>query len=457
MDRVKTGIEGLDQLLFGGLLPGDAMLVSGAPGTGKTSLGMQYLYNGITKYQEPGLFITFEEFPQRIYRDAANYGWDFHALQDAGQLKVLFTSPEVLQQDLVRDEGLVTQMIRETKAQRVVVDSITHLQRAGDDGPFRESLYGLVNALKRESLTALLIRETQEREDLGAGPEDFVADGIILLTRSYVGNHHMRFLEVLKSRGTPHIAIPSLFFLGDGGVRVLPPFQEPFYRFEEAVSTGIRQLDDLLGGGIPYGTFYLMEVDSDLHQDVFDASLAREALDTEDIYVRIAGPSDEMSRWRALLRTAGLEKQLDQATRSGRCVYLWPSGPEQDGETISAEALATKLGRICDGAGDRAVRIQIDFARLCGLLSHGDACAAITELTATCRANRVVFVGVVSPQAVPTDCLQKLRATADGIVRVWNEGSYSFLQVVKTINSARTPVYVLNHLPKPPYVEILTH
>ena len=143
MDRVKTGIEGLDQLLFGGLLPGDAMLVSGAPGTGKTSLGMQYLYNGITKYQQPGLFITFEEFPQRIYRDAANYGWDFRALQDAGQLKVLFTSPEILQQDIVREEGLVSQMIRETKAQRVVVDSITHLQRGGDDdGRFRESLYG---------------------------------------------------------------------------------------------------------------------------------------------------------------------------------------------------------------------------------------------------------------------------------------------------------------------------
>jgi len=457
MDRVRTGIEGLDQLLFGGLLPGDAMLVGGAPGTGKTSLGMQYLYNGITKYQEPGLFITFEEFPQRIYRDAANYGWDFRALQDAGHLKVLFTSPEVLQHDIVRDEGLVTQMIRETKAQRVVVDSITHLQRGDDDRQFRESLYGLVNALKRESLTALLLREIQEQEELGAGPEDFVADGIILLTRSYIGNHHMRFLEVLKSRGTPHIAIPSLFFLGNGGIRVLPPFQEPFYRFEEAVSTGIPQLDDLLGGGIPYGTFYLIEVDSDLHQDVFDADFAREALDTEDIYVRIAGPSDEMSRWRSLLRTAGLEKQLDQAARSGRCVYLWPSGPKQDGETISPEALATKLTRICDGAGEMAVRIQIDFARLCGLLPHEQGCATVAELMAACRGQRTVVVGVVSPQAVPADGLQKLRAAADGIVRVWNEGSYSFLQVVKTVNSARTPVYALNYLPKPPYIEILTH
>ena len=59
MDRVRTGIEGLDQLLCGGLLRGNAVLVAGSPGSGKTSLGMQFLHNGITKYGEPGLFITF--------------------------------------------------------------------------------------------------------------------------------------------------------------------------------------------------------------------------------------------------------------------------------------------------------------------------------------------------------------------------------------------------------------
>ncbi len=119
MDRVRTGIEGLDQLLYGGFLRGDAILVAGAPGSGKTSLGMQFLYNGITQYQEPGLFITFEEFPQRIYRDARNFGWDFRELEEQGKLKVLFTSPEVLQQDIVRDHGLVNEMIAEIGAVRV--------------------------------------------------------------------------------------------------------------------------------------------------------------------------------------------------------------------------------------------------------------------------------------------------------------------------------------------------
>jgi len=133
MDRVKTGIEGLDQLLYGGFLRGDAILVAGAPGTGKTSLGMQYLYNGITQFREPGLFITFEEFPERIYRDAESFGWDFRALEEEGKLKVLFTSPEVLQQDIVRDQGIVSEMIAEIGATRVVVDSISNLLGAAED------------------------------------------------------------------------------------------------------------------------------------------------------------------------------------------------------------------------------------------------------------------------------------------------------------------------------------
>ena len=68
MDRVKTGITGLDEMLGGGFLPKTANLVEGAPGTGKTTLGMQFIYNGITQFNEPGIIITFEEFPKQYYR-----------------------------------------------------------------------------------------------------------------------------------------------------------------------------------------------------------------------------------------------------------------------------------------------------------------------------------------------------------------------------------------------------
>jgi len=456
MDRVRTGIDGLDQLLYGGFLRGDAILVAGAPGTGKTSFGMQYLYNGITEFREPGLFITFEEFPERIYRDAENFGWDFRALEDEGKLKVLFTSPEVLQQDIVRDQGIVSEMIAEIGATRVVVDSISNLQGAAEDPRrFRESVYGLVNALKAESLTALLTRELREEEEIGTGPEEFVADGLILFTRSYVGGHRMRFLEIIKSRGTPHVATPSLYFIGKGGIRILPPFQAPFYRFEEAVSTGIPQLDDLLGGGIPYGSFYLMEIDVDLHQDIFDAGFAKEALEAGDRYVRIAGQSDAKSRWQALMKTAGMADRLERAIEAGQVMFLDAQREETAGARPLAESVAAELARLCPPEQGVGVRFQVNVSRLFALMSPEEADATIVNLASRCRATRSVVLGAVSPHGAPADQLAKLRAAADGIVRVWSEGSYSFLQVVKTVNSARTPVYAIRQTPQPPFIEIM--
>ncbi len=458
MDRVSTGIEGLDQLLYGGFLRGDAILVAGAPGTGKTSMGMQFIHNGITECQEPGLFITFEEFPQRIYRDAASFGWDFPALEQAGKLKVLFTSPEVLQQDIVQDNGLVTEMVREIRARRVVVDSITNLRSVCEsDTQFREAVYGLVNALRRDALTIVLTQELREQEEIGSGPEEFVADVVIRLTRDYVGEHHMRFMEVIKSRGSPQIAIPSLYFVAAGGITVLPPFQEPLYRFEESVSTGIPQLDDLLGGGIPHGAFYLVEVDSDINQDIFDAGFAREALESGDTYVRIAALSDPSSRWRMLMRLAGEEARLQDSIEKGGTLVLWPGGAQAALEALKPEDLRAQVDGICAKVCGHRVRVQVDITQLLSLFPPGEDYRPLSHLASCCRTSGAVMMGVVSPRAVRDDRLEKLRTVADGIVRVWTKGSYSFLQVLKTVNSARTPVYAIRQIHQPPFVEIVTH
>jgi circadian clock protein KaiC len=454
MDRVRTGIDGLDSLLYGGLLRGDSMLVAGAPGTGKTSLGMQFLYNGATKYQEPGLLITFEEFPQRIYRDAMSFGWDFPALEEEGKLKVLFTSPEVLQQDIIRDQGLVGEMIAEIGARRVVVDSISHLQESGQDyRQFREAVYGLVNALKRESLTSILTREVRETEAMGSSVEEFVADGVIVLSRAYMRNTNLRFIEVMKSRGSAHIPIPSLYSFTEHGIVVVPPFQDPLFRYDDAVSTGIEQLDHLLGGGIPYGGFYLFEVDGEMNPGIFDVGFAREALEAGDLYLRIAGMSDPRSPWTALMKRAGLEEQLQQAVAKGQATLLWPDVSGTDGGLDIGAATA----KLCDQAGDTPFRVQVDLTRLFSLLSPQDGYQQVAKLAAFCRARQAVVLGTVSSSAIACEEMDKLRAMADGIVRVWTESNYSFLQVTKTANSVRTPVYSVHQIGQPPFIEILAY
>jgi circadian clock protein KaiC len=458
MDRVRTGIEGLDSLLYGGLLRGDAMLVAGAPGTGKTSLGMQFLYNGATKFGEPGLFITFEEFPQRIYRDALSFGWDFPALEEEGKLKVLFTSPEVLQQDIIRDQGMVGEMIAEIGARRVVVDSISHLQEMGQDSRhYREAVYGLVNALKRDNLTAFLTRELREQEEMGTGPEEFVADGVIVMSRAYVGDTNMRFLEVMKSRGSAQIPIPSLYTFTEHGIVVVPPFNDPIYRYEEAVSTGIAQLDRLLGGGIPYGGFYVLEVNADINQSVFDVGFVKEALEAGDYLLRVAGMADARSGWRALIKAAGLEESLRAAEERGQASLLWCGADAGGNGGVDSGGFDVLLERACEQAGGALLRVQVDISRLFALLPPGEGYRHLAAMAARCRGKRAVVLGTVTPSAVHEDDLDRIRTFADGLVRVWTQGNYSYLQVVKTANSARTPVFPVKQVNDPPFLQIMEY
>jgi circadian clock protein KaiC len=91
--RIATGIEGLDRMTGGGFVERSANLVEGAPGTGKTTLGLQFLIKGIEERGEAGLYVTFEEFPAQLYNDAARMGWDLRKYEAEGQLRIRFTTP----------------------------------------------------------------------------------------------------------------------------------------------------------------------------------------------------------------------------------------------------------------------------------------------------------------------------------------------------------------------------
>jgi KaiC/GvpD/RAD55 family RecA-like ATPase len=295
----------------------------------------------------------------------------------------------------------------------------------------------------------------RELEEMGSGPEEFVADGVIILSRAYVGNTNMRFLEVRKSRGSAHIPIPSLYSFAENGIVVVPPFQAPLYRYEDAVSTGIGALDQLLGGGIPYGGFYLVEIEGEINQGIFDVGFAREALEAGDTYLRVAGKSDARSAWRALLRSANLAAVWERAVSSQQAMLLWP-GASEDG-AAAAETLATTLAAAFAKAGDTPLRVQVDISRLFTLLPPGEGYREALKLAACCREKQAVVLGTVNSSAVPREELEKLRAAADGIVRVWTEGNYSYLQVMKTVNSVRTPVYSIHQKGEPPFIEILSY
>lgn len=195
-------------MLGGGFLPQSANLVEGAPGTGKSTLGMQFIYNGIVEYNEPGIIITFEEFPQQYYYDAAAMGWDFKKLEQAGMLKIIMTSPEVTHQDMENVGGIIETYVADMGIRRVVVDSITQFERiTTNPTELRNIQYSFINALKREGLTSLLTKESATLLGEATNPNSdiaFVVDSYSILRYVEIDSAVSKAMLVLKMRGSDH-------------------------------------------------------------------------------------------------------------------------------------------------------------------------------------------------------------------------------------------------------------
>ena len=159
--RVRTGVPGLDDMLHGGFLEGSAVLLQGAPGTGKTTLGLQFLHTGIVKEDEPGLLITFEEFPYSLLRDAQSHRWDLRALEEANKLRIIFTSPNILLSSLQSPSSPLNRTIMNWGVKRIVLDSVSHFTRITRDTQRLRDIYTtVVNGLKREGITSILTSES---------------------------------------------------------------------------------------------------------------------------------------------------------------------------------------------------------------------------------------------------------------------------------------------------------
>jgi circadian clock protein KaiC len=227
-DRVKTDIKGLDEMLHGGFLPQTANLVEGPPGTGKSTLGMQFIYNGIRYHNEPGLIVTFEEFPQQYYRDAEGFGWDFRKLEREGKLRVIMTSPEVSRSDLESVGGTIETLAREMGARRILIDSISHFdQLTPDPVELRAVVYSFINALKREGLTSILTRETPILLGSEEGDNDiaFVVDTYLLLRYVEIESAIHKALLVLKLRGSDHAKDIRQFEITEQGIEIMSRFE----------------------------------------------------------------------------------------------------------------------------------------------------------------------------------------------------------------------------------------
>jgi len=265
---VPTGIRGLDEILLGGIIRNNTVLVKGIAGSGKTLLGIQFVYNGAVRFDEPGIVVSFEANPEKFHQDAEGFGWNLQELHDAGRLELIFTSPEVLQTELDDPQSLLLQRANEIQARRIFIDTVSLFQGADANGlskacgrgSYRSMLNQVMNNLHRAGLTAIIAHEVTQHDELVFSLEvaDVLADTVIRVDRGRRERGIYRSIAIEKSRGQDFDAGRHTLLITPGvGIEVFRRVQaevrglgeQPTSRAKRSL-TGVEALDTVFGGGV---------------------------------------------------------------------------------------------------------------------------------------------------------------------------------------------------------------
>jgi len=264
LDVVKTGISGLDAILSSGIPRGNVILLEGGIGTGKTTLGVEFVYRGASMFGEPGLIVLFEVSPDRLVRDTARFGWDLPALERQRKLKIIFTTRPVFRQELQQADSLLLEEAAEIGARRIYVDGVVGAAVGGAE--LRDAFHVLVEGLQRENLTAVFAVEASA-PDGNRGitlPEESIADTVVRLRMEERFRATVRSIEIVKSRGHDFQMGRHSFRIVDGhGLEVYRRVQAPRRASRDQaaafdpttrVASGIPGLDAVVNGGYFLGS-----------------------------------------------------------------------------------------------------------------------------------------------------------------------------------------------------------
>ncbi|CCE03717.1 circadian clock protein KaiC [Bradyrhizobium sp. STM 3809] len=255
--KSATGIDGLDEVTFGGLPQGRPTLLCGAAGCGKTLFAMTFLYNGAVAYDEPGVFIAFEEQPEDLIKNVGSLSYDIERLIE--QKKILVDHIHLDRNEIEEAgdydlDGLFIRIgfaIDAIGAKRVVIDTIETLFGGLDNqAVLRSELRRLFEWLKSKGVTAIITGERGDGTLTRYGLEEYVADCVILLDNRVHDQLSTRRLRVVKYRGTAHGTNEYPFIIDQEGITVMPITSSGLSHdaSTERVSTGIADLDDMLEG-----------------------------------------------------------------------------------------------------------------------------------------------------------------------------------------------------------------
>jgi circadian clock protein KaiC len=257
LHKCPTGIKGFDEITEGGLPKNRISLICGSTGSGKTLFGIDFLINGVINYNEPGIFMSFEETEDELYKNVASLNLDLQGL--VSQKKILLDYVLLERRDIQEKgefnlEGLFVRLelaIDTIGAKRVVIDSIDSLFAGlADAGILRLEIKRLFRWLKEKQVTAIVTGELVQGSYTRQGLEEYVSDCIILLDNRVVDQISTRRVRVIKYRGSNHGTNEYPFVIDKDGLSVIPITSAGLDHpgTNEKVSTGIPTLDKMFNG-----------------------------------------------------------------------------------------------------------------------------------------------------------------------------------------------------------------
>jgi len=266
--KCPTGIQGFDEITGGGLPKGRPTLVCGGAGSGKTLLGMEFLVRGAMEYDEPGVFVSFEETETDLTANVASLGWDLTQLSKQKKLMIEYIyleRSEIEETGEYNLEGLFIRLqnaIDAIGAKRIVLDTMEALFGGfTSDLIMRAEIRRLFRWLKEKGLTAIITGEPGEETMTRHGLEEYVSDCVIALDHKISKQVSTRRIRIVKYRGSSHETNEYPFLIDERGFSILPitTIGLDYQVTTERISAGIERLDSMLGGkGYYRGTSILV-------------------------------------------------------------------------------------------------------------------------------------------------------------------------------------------------------
>jgi len=220
---IPTGIEGLDLILGGGLMPASTCLITGAPGTGKSVLCMQYLLEGARKFNEPGIYITVEETADDVREYCKRLKMDTTELEESGRLTIL--EQPILRGSVLSAE-FIGEMVKTQNVRRLVLDSLTLFKYYHKEDPvqLRTDILRFLTKMRELGVSLFVTseRSTTNMDLIEYQDTDYLFQSIIILLKPRLKSSFSRCLTIAKMRGVNHSLSIHPFTIGDGGITVQP-------------------------------------------------------------------------------------------------------------------------------------------------------------------------------------------------------------------------------------------